>query len=72
MNFRTQSEYFLRVCAAAAEKKYSLSSSEDEFDDWTKSSKQKRAAVIDDDSFIPEPSGAPDSDMDSPPPAPVV
>ncbi|XP_077062065.1 DNA topoisomerase 2-alpha [Siphateles boraxobius] len=57
---------------AAAEKKYSLSSSEDEFDDWTKSSKQKCAAVIDDDSFIPEPSDAPDSDVDSPPPAPVV
>ncbi|KAK7139576.1 hypothetical protein R3I93_016646 [Phoxinus phoxinus] len=62
-----------RKAPAAAEKKYSLSSSEDEFGDWTKSSKQKRAAVIDDDdSFIPEHSGAPDSDMDSPLPAPVV
>ncbi|XP_016378391.1 DNA topoisomerase 2-alpha [Sinocyclocheilus rhinocerous] len=57
---------------AAVEKKYSLSSSEDEFDDWAKSSKQKRAVIEDDESFIPEPSGAPDSDIDSPPPAPVV
>uniref|UniRef100_A0A8C1LTD0 DNA topoisomerase II alpha n=1 Tax=Cyprinus carpio TaxID=7962 RepID=A0A8C1LTD0_CYPCA len=57
---------------AAVEKKYSLSSSEDEFDDWAKSSKQKRAVIEDDESFIPEPSAAPDSDIDSPPPAPVV
>lgn len=57
---------------AAVEKKYSLSSSEDEFDDFTKSSKPKRAAIEDDDeSFNPEPSAAPDSDVDSPPP-PVV
>lgn len=56
----------------AVEKKYSLSSSEDEFDDLAKSSKQKRAVIVDDESFIPEPSGAPDSDIDSPPPAPVV
>ncbi|XP_026132839.1 DNA topoisomerase 2-alpha [Carassius auratus] len=57
---------------AAVEKKYSLSSSEDEFDDWGKSSKQRRAVIEDDESFLPEASGAPDSDIDSPPPAPVV
>ncbi len=54
------------------EKKYSLSSSEDEFDDFVKSSKEKRAVIEDDESFIPEPIGAPDSDIDSPAPAPVV
>ncbi|XP_051968374.1 DNA topoisomerase 2-alpha [Xyrauchen texanus] len=56
---------------AAAEMKYSLSSSEDEFDDWMKKSKQKKCAVIEDESFNPEPSAAPDSDMDSPPHPPA-
>ncbi len=53
------------------EKKYSLSSSEDEFDNRVKSSKQKRAVIEDDESFIPEPTGVPVSDIDSPPPTPV-
>lgn len=69
MSLRPQANV-LCVLAAAAEKKYSLSSSEDEFD-WAKSSKRTRA-VIEEESFNPEPSGASDSDMDSPPPAPVV
>ncbi|XP_042623263.1 DNA topoisomerase 2-like isoform X2 [Cyprinus carpio] len=42
------------------------------FVDWTKSTKQKRSVIEDDEFFNPEPSGAPDSDVDSPPPPPVV
>ncbi|XP_062330341.1 DNA topoisomerase 2-alpha isoform X2 [Osmerus eperlanus] len=47
--------------------KYSLSSSEDEFDS---APKKKAAAISDDDgdSFVPEPSAAFDSDVDSPAP----
>ncbi|XP_051522968.1 DNA topoisomerase 2-alpha-like isoform X2 [Myxocyprinus asiaticus] len=52
---------------ATVEKRYSLSSSEDEFDDWKNSKQKKRAVIEEDESFNPEPTAAPDSDMDSPP-----
>lgn len=52
--------------------KYSLSESEDEFDDWAKKDAPRRKAIVsdddDDDSFAPEPSTAPDSELDSPAP----